>query len=278
MDQRPTSDNEPEIKEETENGTKTENDIAEPPLLESFEWLEKFQKILVAFSKKRPISQMLEKIRQDMSYFKPALHDIAFTRFTSKACMDLARVIIDHGNINNYMFWIEVFEPYVVYDSRYEVARVFLYLYISKAIELKNVFFNSIFLQYALCLLDEDTYPKFLEDLSGVASNQDADSLKIFDQFAQTTQNFMKFKVIFCTDILVRWANNFCYFENIASSMNSTFDLRLKRFLDFEGFQITFRQGVSFEVPKVSGTEELLKFKKQFKNFRRYCHRNSLIQ
>lgn len=266
--------------EEIMNNSSEQNENEqEPPLLESFEWLPKFKNILIAFSKKRPVDGVIQKVLEDMSYFKPALHDIAFTRFSSKACIELAKVIIDHGTTNNYMFWIEIFEPYVVYDSRYEIARIFLYMYVSRAVELKNVFFNSLFLQYALCLLDEDTYPNFMQDLSGVASNQDqnSESLKVIDEFAKTTQNYMKFKVNFCNDILVRWTKNFCYFEHIAESMNSTFEKRMKRFMSFPGCHITFRKGVDFDVPSVVGSEEMERFKKQWKNFRRHCYKNSLF-
>lgn len=67
------------------------------PMIENFEWLPEFEKILKTFMLKAPIDKVGIAIYEKMSFFKPALSQVPFTRFSHQAAHNLAKTIIDFG-------------------------------------------------------------------------------------------------------------------------------------------------------------------------------------
>jgi hypothetical protein len=262
--------------EETHSGTQ-KGDV----FYDQFPWIKRLGDILRTFQNKPPHPSLVTKIQAELSYtFEPALQDVAFTAFSAKAGLELANTILAYGSRNNFIFWSDIFEPYALYESRFEVARIFLYVYVSKAIEANNILVNVPYFQCSLCMLDENTYPLFIKDLAGTVEKnvQDKAISGILDQFAKETRNFMRFKASFCRDIMAKWTRNYCHFKDVAKNMWSSFDARMKCFMQFKGYEITFREGVAFEVDSLQGTPELERLKKEWKDFKKYCYKNEFIQ
>lgn len=111
----------------------------EEPTLDTFVWLPRLKQIMQTFQHKPAIQPILEKLYEEISYFKPSLTDVAFTRFSHKAAVELAKVIINFGSKHNFPFWIDLFEPYTIYESRYDMAKVFLFCYLANAIYKNDV-------------------------------------------------------------------------------------------------------------------------------------------
>lgn len=258
------------------------------PTIENFEWLPEFEKILKTFMLKAPIEKVGVAVYEKMSFFKPPLSQVRnfvahnlkmltffqvpFTRFSHQAAHNLARTIIDFGTKTNFMFWIDLFEPYVIYPSRYDMCKVFLFYYVGRMLQIKNIRFNLGVLNCILSMLDEKTHIDFLREFNALImsqyaerlqnntlSEEDKESLRLIDEFAVLTRQFLVCKARFLADIVPRWSENFCVDQESTNQLSASFEDSVKRLKKIQSYEVTFRDGVDVKVAALTSESPEMK-------------------
>lgn len=184
------------------------------------------------------------------------------------------------------MFWIDVFEAYVIYPSRLDMCKVFFFYYVGRMLQQKNIRFNLGVLNCILSMFDEETHVACLRELTmivhakygeslekGTLSEEDKASLSLIDNFAILTRQYIVCKARFLADIVLRWSDNFCVDQESTNQLSASFEGCVKRLKEIKSYEVGFREGVDVKVMALSSESPEMKLLVQRKKqFRKKCH------
>ena len=121
-------------------------------------------------------------------------------------------------------------------------------------------------------MLDERTHIDFLREFNALImsqyaerlqnntlSEEDKESLRLIDEFAVLTRQFLVCKARFLADIVPRWSENFCVDQESTNQLSASFEDSVKRLKKIQSYEVTFRDGVDVKVAALTSESPEMK-------------------
>lgn len=242
-------------------------------LLKSFKLFDERNAGITEQTKIDQYKKMCSLYREKIAAFDPPLNLLPYGSFKSSCYRELFSVLIEHGTKDNIWMWESFFEPFIYYqkenvDGIDTIVRdkncygktgygylassagshyfmLFLYVYVEKVFETKNVECNQFVFNVMLSLLDFKIYDEFLKDVVHDFKYDEMSKaeVKLFLQVVASTSEFLMWKICAADSVFYNWKDNFgphkqlckdifdtCgrLYNMIASSKNKIFTFEFK--------------------------------------------------